>query len=195
MSKHFVRNFIVLLVTFILEILLFSNISNAVTDDDGPDVQNSNITWKVTCYFGEKLGTGFTEDDFTTNEKYGWCEYTKDGVNYVVLAGATHEGLEDPELTEKGYTKLDKLHYFSYYDTITFKFSDPAFGDNTEYYGIILDTCPVSLDPSGKWNYGETDQILDVFFKESTYKEDISKQPVEVSMSGSLPERSGSFPG
>ena len=192
MNKHFVRNLIVLLVMFILEILLFSNTSNAVTDDDGPDVQNSNITWKVTCYSGEKLeGTGFTEDDFTTNEKYGWCEYTKDGIKYVVLGGATHEGLEDPTLIKEGYTRLDKLHYFSYYDTITFKFSDPAFGDDTEYYGIILDTCGVSLDPSGRWNYDETDQILDVFFKESTYKEDINQQPIDVSMGGSLSERAG----
>lgn len=167
---------------------LFSNFKViAVTDDDGPDVKDSSIDWQLTCYGGEALGgTGFTENDFTTNEKYGWCEYEKDGVKYVVLAAATHELLQSGEV---GATRDSKLHYFSYYDTIQFEFVDKNFDNNT-YNGIILDSCGASMNPTG---YGHADnvQILDVYFKASTYNEKVSGQSVKITMDGTFSQDAG----
>lgn len=175
----------------ILVAIIFSLFSNfkvvAVTDDDGPNVKDSSIDWQLTCYGGEKLGgTGFTEDNFTTNEKYGWCEYEKDGVKYVVLAAATHELLQSGEV---GATRDSKLHYFSYYDTIQFEFVDKNFDNNT-YNGIILDSCGASMNPTG---YGHADnvQILDVYFKASTYNEKVSGQSVKITMDGTFSQDAG----
>lgn len=175
----------------ILVAVIFSLFSNfkviAVTDDDGPDVKDSSIDWQLTCYGGEVLGgTNFTENDFTTNEKYGWCEYEKDGVKYVVLAAATHELLQSGEV---GATRDSKLHYFSYYDTIQFEFVDKNFDNNT-YNGIILDSCGASMNPTG---YGHADnvQILDVYFKASTYNEKVSGQSVKITMDGTFSQDAG----
>lgn len=178
--------FIIVLVAIIFS--LFSNFKvMAVTDDDGPDVKDTSIDWQLTCYCGEKLGgTGFTEADFTANEKYGWCEYEKDGVKYVVLAAATHELLQSGEV---GATRDSKLHYFSYYDTIQFEFVDKNFDNNT-YNGIILDSCGASMDPVG-FGHAENVQILDVFFKESTYSEKVSGQSVRISMDGTFASSAG----
>lgn len=175
----------------ILVAVIFSLFSNfkviAVTDDDGPDVKDSSIDWQLTCYGGKVLGgTNFTENDFTTNEKYGWCEYEKDGVKYVVLAAATHELLQSGEV---GATRDSKLHYFSYYDTIQFEFVDKNFDNNT-YNGIILDSCGASMNPTG---YGHADnvQILDVYFKASTYNEKVSGQSVKITMDGTFSQDAG----
>ena len=44
----------------IILIVIFSLFTNfkviAVTDDDGPEVTDSNIIWHTTCYTGGKLG-------------------------------------------------------------------------------------------------------------------------------------------
>ena len=126
-------------------------------------------------------GQPYNQNDFTTNEKYGWCEYEKDGEKYVVLAAATHEGLKDPVLIRLGYTRIDYLHYFSYDDIVNFRFKN--LGDDTIYKGIILDSCGVSHDPQGeaehegkRWQKGDKVQVLDVFFSTSTYSETISDQ-------------------
>ena len=69
----------------ILFIMFFSFLINkgvlGVTDDDGPDVSDSSIDWKLTCFDDGTLGTGFTSSSFATNDKYGWCEYEKDGTS------------------------------------------------------------------------------------------------------------------
>lgn len=141
-------------------------------------------------------GKPFTESDFTVNEKYGWCEYEKDGVKYVVLAGATHEGLQDPTLIGLGYKRIDYIHYFSYNDVVSFKFKN--MNDDTVYPGIILDSCGVSHDPQGedvhggqRWQKGDGVQVLDVYFPASKYNEAISDQEIEVSMDGSFSSSAG----
>ena len=141
-------------------------------------------------------GQAYTESDFTVNDKYGWGEYEKDGEKYVVLAAATHEGLKDPTLIGEGYTRLDYIHYFSYFDVVSFRFKN--MNDDTIYKGIILDTCGVSLDPQGegvhggnRWQKGAGVQVLDVFFSSSTYNEKISDQEIEVSLDGTFSQTSG----
>ncbi len=188
MYKQFRKKITFIIVFFIILCSsFFKQPSYAVTDDDGPDVTDESIDWQLTCYGGESLGgTGFTENDFTTNEKYGWCEYEKDGVTYVVLAAATHELLNSGEI---GAVRHDYIHYFSYYDTIQFKFVDESFDSNV-YNGIILDSCGASMYPPA---YGHADnvQILDVYFKASTYSEQISGQHVKVTMDGSFSSSAG----
>lgn len=167
--------------------LFFNNKVQSVTNDDGPDVTDSSIDWQFTCYGGEKLGgTGLSESDFSTNEKYGWCEYVKDGVTYVVLAAATHELLKSGEVGEPRY---DNLHYFSYYDKIQFKFADESFDSNT-YNGIILDSCGASMNPT-KFGHAANVQVLDVYFKASTYNEAISGKSVKITMDGTFSENTG----
>ncbi len=188
MCRSLYKKIKVITILFVIIFSLFSNLKViAVTDDDGPDVSNANIEWTLTCYSGEDLGTGFTEDDFTTNEKYGWCEYEKDGEKYVVLAAATHELLQSGEV---GATRNSKLHYFNYYDTIEFTFADEKFGDSNTYKGIILDSCGASMDPTA-YDHKENEQVLDVFFKTSTYSETISGQPVNISMDGKFSSTTG----
>ena len=188
MNKNLYKKMKFIIVFFVIIFSLFSNLKViAVTDDDGPDVKDSNIVWKLTCYSGENLGgTGFSESDFTTNEKYGWCEYEKDGVKYVVLAAATHELLNSGEVSA---TRNDKIHYFSYYDTVQFNFADKNFDSNT-YNGIILDSCGASMDPTA-YGHKSNEQILDVYFKSSTYSTKISGQQVELSMDGTFSSNAG----
>lgn len=174
----------------ILFIMFFSFLINkgvlGVTDDDGPDVSDSSIDWKLTCFDDGTLGTGFTSSSFATNDKYGWCEYEKDGTSYVVLAGATHELNQS---SPKSFPRLSYIHYFNYYDTIQFKFVDESFDNNT-YNGIILDSCGASMNPP---NYGHASnvQILDVFFSKGSYNEKISGQHVLVTMDGTFAKTAG----
>lgn len=182
-----IKTLVVAMIVVILFPLFCYNKVIAVTDDDGPDVTDSSIDWQFTCYGGENLGgTGFTESDFSTNDKYGWCEYVKDGVTYVVLAAATHELLNSGEVGESRY---DYIHYFNYYDTIQFKFVDESFDSNT-YNGIILDSCGASMNPT-KFNHASNVQVLDVYFKSSTYNEAISGKSVKITMDGTFSEGSG----
>lgn len=188
MYKQFRKKISFSIVLFIMLVFSFLNHSiYAVTDDDGPDVTDDSIDWQLTCYGGEALGgTGFTENDFTTNDRYGWCEYEKDGVTYVVLAAATHELLTSGEI---GAVRHDYIHYFSYYDTIQFKFVDENFDSNV-YNGIILDSCGASMYPPA-YGHASNVQILDVYFKGSTYSEEISGQHVKVTMDGSFSSSAG----
>ena len=188
MYRHLKKKVIVILLLFIFVTSLFvCPKAEAVTDDDGPAVNDSSINWKLTCYGGEALGgTGYNENSFTTNEKYGWCEYTEGGVTYVVLAAATHELLNSGEIS---VSKKDYIHYFSYYDKIQFTFVDQNFDSNV-YNGIILDSCGASMDPT-RYGHASNDQILDVYFKSSTYNEDISNKRVSVSMDGTFSSTAG----
>ena len=182
-----IKLLVVTLIVVVLSPIFYCNKVMAVTDDDGPDVTDSSIDWQFTCYGGENLGgTGFTESDFSTNDKYGWCEYVKDGVTYVVLAAATHELLNSGEVGESRY---DYIHYFNYYDTIQFKFVDENFDSNT-YNGIILDSCGASMNPT-KFNHASNVQVLDVYFKASTYNEAISGKSVKITMDGTFSQGAG----
>lgn len=216
MLKKSYKNIKYIFTLCIIIIVLFSNSKIlAVTDgdttldddDDGPDVTDSSIIWHTTCYKGKSLGAinpntneAYTENDFTTNDKYGWCEYEKDGEKYVVMAAATHEAFNDETIKKAGYKPISYLHYFHYNDTISFKFKN--MDDDTVYKGIILDTCGVSLDPQGedsheyngkkeRWQKGEGVQVLDVFFPDATYNEEISDQEIEVSMDGTFSSSAG----
>lgn len=132
--------------------IMFISLSCCLEVNAEPNVEE--ITWVTTCFKGKELGAknpktnkSFTEDDFTVNEKYGWCEYEKDGVKYVVLAGATNELLKSaPNI----YPKLDNIYYFNYFDTVSFKLMQNS--DSTVYNGIILDSCGASMKRKSRWN-------------------------------------------
>jgi len=187
MDKQFSKKISLIIVLFIIIISFFLKYPiYAVTDDDGPDVSDESIDWTLTCFNDGKLGTGFVQDNFTTNLKYGWCEYEKDGTTYVVLAAATHELLNSGEISVQRY---DYIHYFNYYDTIQFKFVDENFDNNT-YNGIILDSCGASMNPTA-FHHASNEQVLDVYFKTSTYSEAISGQHVKVTMNGTFSPSAG----
>ena len=135
------------------------------------DVDVKDIQFKFTCYspantndhsLGAAVnGRNITYEDCTLNSKYNWYEYNYNGTNYVVLAAATNELLKSGELASEGVTEQSHIHYFNYFDTFKFKFSDSSF-DQEEYYGIILDSCGASM----KVKEGDP-QILDVYISGS----------------------------
>lgn len=143
------------------------------TEDEGPDVSDTSTTWQFTYYSdgngglahtNPNTGSSFKQDDWQVNETYGWHEWTYNGVNYVVMAAATAEGMEDYENGNGGsYTFIKRqpnIHYFHYgsaannwnYSTFQFQFVDN--NDSTVYNGIVLDTCELALDPSNE-NWGK----------------------------------------
>lgn len=133
---------------------------------DGPDVKT--LRFELTGYGGTNLGSGKKSSDFSTNSKYGWSEYEKDGQKYVVFAAATHEMLS----AHKGRTgtywfygaKFDHIHYFHYNDTVQFKFEDQNF-DSEVYNGIMLDSGDAMMFPQHqKYNRESGINMLDVFF-------------------------------
>ena len=186
-QMQFKLKFVFMLVLFV--IFLFPKIQSygyeIHNEDEGPAVEDTSTTWHFTYYSDGNGGLGhtnpltgssFTQDDWTVNETYGWHEWNYQGTNYVVMAAATLEGLD--ELGNSSYPFIDRqpnIHYFHYgteannwnYSTFEFKFVDN--NDDTVYNGIVLDTCELALDPSDpNWDslgYGakpENTQWLDV---------------------------------
>ena len=91
---------------------------------------------------------------------------------------------------------MNYIHYFSYNDTINFKFKE--LNDDTVYKGIILDTCGVSLDPQGedvhggnRWQKGDKVQVLDVYFPTASYNAKISDALIDVSLDGAFSSSAG----
>ncbi len=52
--KYIIKNIIIIFI-IIISFLPYASV-NAVTDDDGPPVNDSSIVWHTTCYGGENLG-------------------------------------------------------------------------------------------------------------------------------------------
>lgn len=136
---------------------------------DGPDVKT--LRFELTGYGGSNLGSGKTSSDFSTNSKYGWSEYEKDGQKYVVFAAATHEMLgEHKNAVNAGGkywfygAKFDHIHYFHYNDTVQFKFEDQNF-DSEVYNGIILDSGDAMMFPQHALYKRESGiNMFDVYF-------------------------------
>ena len=140
----------------------------STSDDgtDGPDV--TTLRFELTGYGGYQLGSGKTDNDFTTNSKYGWREFEKDGQRYVVFAAATHEMLNANKGRSGTYwfygAKFDHIHYFHYNDTIQFKFEDESF-DSQVYNGIMLDSGDAMMFPQHSLYKRESGiNMLDVYF-------------------------------
>lgn len=218
MSKNIKEKFCIFLYFIIIFIFLFpsSNVFAETlkengetytyyTEDDGTDGPEVNtITYMLTGYGGEKLGAGIKGKELTDiDKKYGWRWYEKDGVKYVVLAGATHEYLTSKNKSDQLYNfdkfKFTHIHYFRYFDTITFRFEDANYDPNL-YVGIILDSCGVSTFPQHWWTKKSYSQInvLDVYFGENgdkkgteDYKnaQDITGKKILVTMNGKFSKK------
>lgn len=204
-------NYKYIFLLFIIFIFLFSNfkVYAEVYDDssgskksfnytsvddgtDGPDV--SDITFDLTCFGGAHLASGEDPSNFTTNEKYGWQEYEKDGVKYVVIATATHEQLNTSEKVDldfkKGH-KFDHIHYFRWRDTIQFKFEDQDFDSNV-YNAIVLDNCGASMLPE-HYKHKDGNNVIDIYFgvdgETTSQGSPISNKQVLVTMTGTFNEK------
>lgn len=190
---------------FPLPILYATNPDEAtepyVTEDDGSDGPDTDdIKFELTGYVGENaLGSGKTDADFTTNSKYGWREYEKNGEKYVVLAAATHEMLSANIGRTGTYwfygAKFDHIHYFHYNDTIQFKFEDESF-DSEVYNGIILDSGDAMMYPQHSlYKRDKGINMFDVYYGASNQNTSniskISGKNVLVSTTGTFTEKAG----
>lgn len=193
--------FMIFLYLFPINITLADTLPPYTTEDDGtdgPDVSDPSIIWELTTFGPEDLPALSDEEEaaLTTNPERGWKEYTDedDGEKYVVLAGATHELLaSDHRLYFFGY-KFNHIHYFSYFDTIQFKFEDQSYDSNV-YNGIILDSCGASMWPQYEgWKHEDGVQILDVYFGSNEDRErspGLSGKRVIVTSTGTFSESAG----
>ena len=171
----------------------------SIDDDgtDGPDV--STLRFELTIFGGNQLATGLTDDSFTTNSKYGWREYEKDGVKYVVLCGATHEMLAYSKNRADEYwfygAKFDHIHYFHHYDTIQFKFEDQNF-DSEVYNGMILESGDAMMFPQHQFYKRESGiNMFDVYFgangESDSIEDKISGKVVLATMDGTFSSNAG----
>ncbi len=190
---------------FPLPILYATNPDEAtepyVTEDDGSDGPDTDdIKFELTGYVGgNALGSGKTDADFTTNSKYGWREYEKNGEKYVVLAAATHEMLSANIGRTGTYwfygAKFDHIHYFHYNDTIQFKFEDESF-DSEVYNGIILDSGDAMMYPQHSlYKRDKGINMFDVYYGASNQNTSniskISGKIVLTSTTGTFTEKAG----
>ena len=171
MKKNVLNKFKFSMIVFILLIILLPSILKitycAYLQDEGPDTCSSK--WYFTYYSDGNGGLArtnpntnqnFKQSDWKVNPTYGWHEWEYKGTSYVVVAAATLEGLDWIESQKrKGdyrYPFLSKqgdIHYFHYgsaendWTFSTFGFHFVNNNDNTQYYGVVLDTCEMSMDP------------------------------------------------
>lgn len=209
-KKHNIIAIVILFVCLLPSLIIYATGSESTqgadgktytysTEDDGtdgPDVKT--LEFELTGYGGNLLGSGKVSSDFTTNSKYGWSEFEKDGQKYVVLAAATHEMLS----SNKGRTgtywfygaKFDHIHYFHYYDTVQFKFDDSF--DSQVYNGIILDSGDAMMFPQHDLYKRKSGiNMFDVYFgdngESASGVSKISGQVVSVSSDGTFSSNAG----
>ena len=142
------------------------------------------------------LGSGLTNNDFTTDEN-GWYYYSFNGTKYLVIAAATtycrdasnHCGID---IQKHGMAK--NIRYFGYYDTLVLNIG----GKN--YNAMVLDSCGAcmwsSADKEGErydiFTNGKGSTNPDIYSSTSSV---VSANQSSTSLIGGLSEYFGNYTG
>lgn len=143
---------------------------------------------------GASTCCGFSEEDFTKNDKYGWCEYEYNGEKYVVTALASYAYLHYySDATWKDYIHYSHMgpnYTKNSTEFETFQFQFDSNGDETVYNAIVLDYCGASM------MVGENDpQIIDIYMGRSgevnAQGETFNQLKVNVTSTGTFSSNAG----